>query len=316
MQNEMVKVLEPDAALPATDLVGDEGEAVHLGFDSEVDEAAHLADEISRWISDENLQPSRIGVLVSKQPNLYAADLVRELGQRGVPCRDEQSMQDLAKEPLFNLLNDYLRVLFGDRQARAYVRLYRYLIPSDLTPAAEYRYRLEWENYISSTKQELGQAGSLRDQVEEAVSSFISRIGVDFTRNLASEYRDGNYLDEVQAQCLANINQVCGVVTTGEDLVTSLDNDQAVRIMTIHKSKGLEFHSVVMLAVERETFWGDSADEASAFFVGISRAEKRLVLTSTSRRSRPAGVWRWDESRVAHSEFLGYLYNSKGSVPS
>ncbi|TYF44400.1 DNA helicase UvrD, partial [Enterobacter hormaechei] len=34
-------------------------------------------------------------------------------------------------------------------------------------------------------------------------------------------------------------------------------DDQAVRILTIHKSKGLEFDSVIIMAVENETFFGN-----------------------------------------------------------
>jgi superfamily I DNA/RNA helicase len=42
----------------------------------------------------------------------------------------------------------------------------------------------------------------------------------------------------------------------------------------------LEFDTVIMLAVEKETFWGKLDDERSAYFVGISRAKRRLVLSS------------------------------------
>jgi ATP-dependent exoDNAse (exonuclease V) beta subunit len=43
-----------------------------------------------------------------------------------------------------------------------------------------------------------------------------------------------------------------------------------VRILTIHKCKGLEFEKVVVLGVENELFWGDAA--SSEFFVAVSRA--------------------------------------------
>ena len=47
--------------------------------------------------------------------------------------------------------------------------------------------------------------------------------------------------------------------------------------------------------------------ERSAFFVGISRAKRRLVLTLADHRERPNGYRRWwDENRTPHQEFLGY----------
>ena len=37
--------------------------------------------------------------------------------------------------------------------------------------------------------------------------------------------------------------------------LTAFSADRAVRIMSIHKSKGLEFDTVIMMGVEEETFW-------------------------------------------------------------
>jgi superfamily I DNA/RNA helicase len=76
--------------------------------------------------------------------------------------------------------------------------------------------------------------------------------------------------------------------------------------MSIHKSKGLEFDTVVLLGVERETFWGKKDEERSAFFVGISRAKRRLYLTVSERRDRPDGANRWNTARKEHDEFVGY----------
>ena len=59
----------------------------------------------------------------------------------------------------------------------------------------------------------------------------------------------------------------------------------AVRILTIHKCKGLEFDKVVVLGVEEELFWGDAA--MSEFFVAISRAKNELILTHADFRARP-----------------------------
>ena len=88
-----------------------------------------------------------------------------------------------------------------------------------------------------------------------------------------------------------------------------LSEEDAVRILTIHKSKGLEFEKVVVFGVESQLFWGEDKikDRRSEFFVAISRAKNELVLTHTQRRPRPAGVLSiWKEQRHPMQEFLGY----------
>lgn len=76
--------------------------------------------------------------------------------------------------------------------------------------------------------------------------------------------------------------------------------------MSIHKSKGLEFDTVVVLGVESQTFWGDQAAERSAYFVGISRAKRRLYLTVCEEREQPEGAKFWKVARTEHAEFVGY----------
>jgi len=84
-------------------------------------------------------------------------------------------------------------------------------------------------------------------------------------------------------------------------------NAYAVRVMTIHKSKGLEFDSVIVLGVENQAFWGNIEAERCAFFVGVSRAKRRLILTYVDERLKPDGYHRrWDIPRSPQQEFIGY----------
>ena len=80
--------------------------------------------------------------------------------------------------------------------------------------------------------------------------------------------------------------------------------------MSIHKSKGLEFDAVAIVAVEHEMYFGKPGDARATFFVGISRAKQELLLTHAGNRSRPLGARRWSTQRTPHQEFLGYAYQS------
>jgi superfamily I DNA/RNA helicase len=82
--------------------------------------------------------------------------------------------------------------------------------------------------------------------------------------------------------------------------------ESGVRVMSIHKSKGLEFDAVVIPAVEHEMFFGDHSDARVAFFVGISRARSHLLLTHARTRQRPPAARHWHVNRHPYQEFLGY----------
>lgn len=95
------------------------------------------------------------------------------------------------------------------------------------------------------------------------------------------------------------------------DLLRALErfsDDQAVRILTFHKSKGLEFDSVIVMAIENEIFFGNPEENRCAFFVGVSRAKSRLILTYANQRSKPE-LWnkQWKVNRSMQVEYISYI---------
>lgn len=64
-----------------------------------------------------------------------------------------------------------------------------------------------------------------------------------------------------------------------------------VSLMTLHASKGLEFPLVMLLGVEEDllphrTLGGNIDEERRLFYVGVTRAKSRLVLTRCKQRKR------------------------------
>ncbi|MGL6011905.1 MAG: 3'-5' exonuclease, partial [Shewanella oncorhynchi] len=106
----------------------------------------------------------------------------------------------------------------------------------------------------------------------------------------------------------ARIEELLKLTPDLPQALTRFSYDQAVRILTIHKSKGLEFDSTIIMAVENEIFFGDQDANRCAFFVGVSRAKRRLVLTYAKERDRPADYHRrWDTARTPQTEYFGYV---------
>ncbi|MBA4110893.1 MAG: DNA helicase UvrD [Leptothrix sp. (in: Bacteria)] len=310
MQNAMVHVMDPPAALDDVDLPGDEGEIEILRFDNDDDEAEALTDSVRGWIENEGVNPSEIAVLVCKQQNLYCQKLRAALDAKGVPYRDEDSTQNLASEPVANLIVDFLLVAAGQRQPGPFQRLLDLMVfGRGLDQEHEYSARSRWNRFIAAVKQRLtAEQADLADidDLRTIVGELLDIVGRDAVVGLSSEYAQGDYL---QQQIDATIDRAHSLLADGDDsakALASFSGDRAVRIMSIHKSKGLEFDTVVVLGVESQTFWGDQDAERSAFFVGISRAKRRLYLTVCQEREQPEGARYWKVARTEHEEFVGY----------
>ncbi len=124
MQNRMVKQMDPAAASPNKDLVGDEGVIQVLHFESQVEEADAVADLIDGWLT-EGVPPAEIAILVRQQSRHVTEALREELHDRGIPYRNEQDSQDLCAEPVAALIFNFIRVIATDRHPDAYTELMR-----------------------------------------------------------------------------------------------------------------------------------------------------------------------------------------------
>jgi len=310
MQNAMVRVMDPPAALEDADLEGDEGEIEILRFDGNDDEAEHLADAMREWIEDEDINPSEIAVLVSKQQNLYCQKLRAALEERGVPFREEDAAQDLASEPVARLIVDFLLVATGDRQPAPYRRLLDLVVfGQGFDEEREYQVRSQWDRFVADARRRTdnGEADITdRANLAALVEELMAITGRDAVVALSPDYGYGERLTQLVGDTVTRAHDLLQNAEDTGAALASFSGDRAVRIMSIHKSKGLEFDTVVVQGVERETFWGDNEAERSAYFVAISRAKRRLILTVCDQRERPDGAARWRTDRSEHDEFLGY----------
>lgn len=91
------------------------------------------------------------------------------------------------------------------------------------------------------------------------------------------------------------INKFLEEASLVSDQDTDTNEDQKVRLMTIHASKGLEFHYVFITGLEDDLFPSkrlnaqkptaeESEEERRLFYVALTRARKKLFLTNAKNR--------------------------------
>lgn len=309
MQNDIIRVLDPQSVM-ADDLVeGDEGEVLELRYNDSHEEAEHLAGLIADWVNNEGVPLSEIAILVSKQLGLYADELMVSLKVRGIPYRNEQQMQDITVEPAARLVVDFLSSVYGNREPKAWMRLMSQLIPyadEDIQANA----RQDLGRFITAQRKSIAIAELLNDKYDgwwNKAEAFLDHVSKETLASLSPDYESQERLLEILRDTRARIEDLLRLEPDLPKALIRFSGDQAVRILTIHKSKGLEFDSVIILAVDNEIFFGDQDANRCAFFVGVSRAKRRLALTFADTRSTPQGhKGRWDIQRTAQEEYFSY----------
>lgn len=309
MQNRMIREMDPSAASPEVELQGEDGTLRVLRFDTDKDEAAAVTDLIGKWL-DAGIPPREVSVLVRQQPHLVAGVLADHLRASGIPYRNEQESQDLTAEPVAALIFNFLRVVADDSRPAAYTELVR----------AVTRGGVEESDGVldSKLRQLVGQARvTVRTGGFDApdyaawkalLSTFLTFVTRPALSALSPSYQQGSRLNDVVKEAAKAFRRELAVDGDPIAALDRLSEEDAVRILTVHKCKGLEFSRVVVLAVEKQFFWGaNDVDVKSEFFVAISRAKDELVLTYADFRAKPDGAnHHWREEPAPHYELLDY----------
>ena len=310
LQNRIIQNLDPNSVMPEELLRGDEGEILLCEFENDVEEAKSIVERISEWISNEKIPLHEIAILVSKQAESYAAVIMKNLEEKNIPYRNEQQLQDISTEPITRLIIDYLLYFYGDREPQSWLRLQEQILPFVDDKELEFSKHHYLQDFIINQKKIIKKSESASGKFacwRQVISSFLEQLSIETITALSPDYESESRLREIVNSTITKIQELLEKESDLIKVLKSFLDDQAIRIMTIHKSKGLEFHSVIMLAVEEETFWGDKDAERCAFFVGVSRAKQRLLITNSKERQKPEGERRWSCHRNKHAEYWEYF---------
>ena len=130
------------------------------------------------------------------------------------------------------------------------------------------------------------------DDVRSLVDRLAAFVGWDALASIYPQYEQGDYLRDI----LAAITKHLAKYRAEHDWVTALDHFEgktSVPIMTIHKSKGLEYHTIIFVGLEDSALWGfarNPAEETCAFFVAFSRAKQRVLFSVCQTRPGRFGI--------------------------
>ena len=121
------------------------------------------------------------------------------------------------------------------------------------------------------------------------VKTMVEFCGVENIKAKFPGYKQGNYLGNL-------LNKFEGLffseyMETNSDWDLAIENfcgKHSIPIMTIHKSKGLEYSAVYFIGLEDSAFWNfrnRPEEERCAFFVAISRAKGAITFTFCKQRT-------------------------------
>jgi len=143
---------------------------------------------------------------------------------------------------------------------------------------------------------------------DKASCDVVFQIALEFLdeatlrRSVPAYSRDMDY-NRIKAGVIGLLIESADNASDWNNVLDHFEGVNQVPLMTIHKSKGLEFHTMIFLGLDGQSWWSlrpNSEDELKSFFVAFTRAMQRAFFTRCDERGRsiawleqlliPAGV--------------------------
>lgn len=262
-------------------------------FQNEHMEAEMIASLIENGLHKKGLQPRDFCILVKQRCELMSATVIAALKARGIRARDETTLQDLLAEPVCELLISILRLIARGRDPVAWTELCHMVAflhgwqgDEDTEMASREAGRIVRAAREACNKLD---AATIQDDMHK----LIEIVGKERLKAQWRQYTRGEFfqrqIEGFSAALKNSYLEFKSLTTAVEDLV----GDNVVPAMTIHKSKGLEFHTIIFVGLEDSSWWSfasQSDEDKRAFFVAFSRAKERVFFTFSDVRDTGRGA--------------------------
>lgn len=304
-QHHVAQKLEPAIVSAVSKAQAEEGHvpmAIWV-YPNVLREAEHIAKSIAADIAASGRRPSDFALVARQKVADIEPRFTSALQPYGIAIRNDDTMygklrlQDLLKHDATRLLLGVLelaaqKVGLGALWVQTHELLCR--ITGVEHDALASRRTADLLGTFSS---DLGawlaanEPGSARP--EDIVWRAAEIVAVEQLAAFVRSQHVGDSLELVLEALVARLRKVMEEGKGWAQVLADVAAIDAVTLMTIHRSKGLEYHTVIMLGLDDQQWWSyqeDVTEATSTFFVGLSRAAHRIVFTATNERGRQSRI--------------------------
>lgn len=302
IQHVIARQIDPDVDEPQArgERSVDGDVAAIWQFDSEDQESDVLAAWIASEVAAGNMLPHDAAVLV----RMYANDVEEKLAGRfrahGLRLRNVArevggiSIQDIITEELTQVLLPLLRLGSSPRSPEnwgASLQNLQFLEAVDAgDDATLQQLQQRLQEFVRPLRRQMRGRHPDEDEAEAAARMALDFVGEDTLRLAFPEYSRKPDFERAWTGFVALLRECTAI---GGDWSATLDEFEGIGqvvLMTIHKSKGLEFHTMIFYGLDNQTWWSltpQRKEELNSFFVAFTRARQRAFFTFCTARGQP-----------------------------
>lgn len=280
-------------------------------FPSQREQNRFVIDEIQRLHTEGGIPYSDIAVLfrTNAQPRL----LIQQLFAYNMPFVSREHLPNIYDHWIARDLFTYIRLAMGDRSRASFLRIMnrpkRYLSRESLPYESvafdvweEYYQKQEWVvQRLQKLESDLRVISRMRPYTavnyirkgiayEDFLTDFAEfrKINAEDLFDILDEIQEDSRSFETYTEWFSHIEKM--QAEWKEQSAQNKKNENAVQLMTLHSSKGLEFEAVFIVDVDEKimpykkaVLDADLEEERRMFYVGMTRAKTRLYLLCSGK---------------------------------
>lgn len=266
-------------------------------FSSSRAEASMLAAYVAAQIRDHGLQPTDFVLLVRQKAEDYAQVLTPAFAAAGISIRNEaayvgsQMLQELVTEPISELVLVVLRLACASRggsswsEAQHALAELRGIDPTD--DRARRALARDLDSFASQFVRLHPQPPSTEAQTRSMVQAVLAFLDPSALIAAHAPYGQGSWFAEVESSVVLHLLASAARAQNWHAALAAYEGANALPLMTLHKSKGLEYHTVIFVGLDDDAWWSytlDPLDATAGFFVAFTRAKQRVIFTYSPER--------------------------------
>ena len=261
-----------------------------LVFPNTKSESVYVGNLIFDLIHNDKFNPRDICILTKQTPDVYSGEIIDVLRAKNIEARNEVVFQDLLKEPITEILLTFLKLASRDRARSMWTETIDILSKCRGQFDQEVTF-LDYEKELSEFRKR--QRNKMKNTKSKDHLNAIIRDTVDFIdersiRGMFPQYQQGDFFEGLLSKITENLWKYLSVPgASWSKAIDGFEGASSVPIMTVHKSKGLEFKAVIFVGFEDSAFWNfknQRHEDTCTFFVAFSRAKQKVFFTVSEMR--------------------------------
>lgn len=268
-------------------------------FPNTESERCYLAQWISCEVNLQRIKAHDVAILVRMRADQVERKIAPAFEQQGLRVRNvdravgEIKIQDLIGEDLTGIFVPLLRLGATERSPEDWEKTLSNLQALEgVDPFDDHsllRLQEKLDNFVCQLRKELTHRPPDSLSADEISRKLFEFVTPAVLRQAFPAYQRQEDFERVKTGFVTLLKECAEHRGNWEETLDEFEGTDQVALMTVHKSKGLEFHTMIFYGLDNQTWWSltpQRHEELNTFFVAFTRAKQRAFFSRCNARGQ------------------------------